>query len=188
MLNTVLGSFSSGVAAATASYESIASATGTGSSATITFSAIPATYTHLQVRYNARDAAALNAEVVVLRFNGVTGTSYASHALQGNGSTATTVQTASANGINRNFQIASANATANIMGVGIIDILDYASTTKTKTIKAIAGVDLNSATTDAQIRLSSGLFNSTNAITSISFVAPANFTTSTTFALYGIKG
>jgi hypothetical protein len=32
-------------------YESIASATGTGSSATITFSSIPSTYQHLQILY-----------------------------------------------------------------------------------------------------------------------------------------
>jgi hypothetical protein len=72
------------------SFESIATATGTGSSATITFSSIPSTYQHLQIRGIARATSGGETEPIDLRlyFNGLTTGIYSSHALYGNGSSA----------------------------------------------------------------------------------------------------
>ena len=186
MLNTILGAFSSGVAASTSSYESIASATGTGSSGTITFSSIPATYKHLQIRYNARNSAADVDDFVQFQFNNDTGNNYAWHILEGDGSSAT-----AAGGANNNYaysgQTTASTATANIMGVGVFDIIDYASTTKYKTVRSFGGNDRNGA---GNIRLTSDLWMSTSAINEIDITSfrGGNWTTSTTFALYGIKG
>ena len=84
MLNTVLGSLSSGVAASTTSYESIASyAPSSGSS--VTFSSIPSTYKHLQIRWMAYSGVGVN---LSLQFNGDTGNNYADHWISGDGSTA----------------------------------------------------------------------------------------------------
>lgn len=186
MLNTLLGTLSSGVAASTSSYESIASATGTGSSGTITFSSIPDTYKHLQIRYNARTDAAFSNDFITFRFNSDTATNYAYHLLAGDGSTASASGGASSN-IMYGSEITGASATASIMGTGVIDVIDYASTTKAKTTKVIGGNDRNGA---GEIRLSSDLWTSTAAITTITITSfrSANWTTSTTFALYGIKG
>jgi hypothetical protein len=58
LLNTIIGSFSTGVAPSTTSYESIATVTvgSGGSAANVEFTSIPATYTHLQIRGIARTA------------------------------------------------------------------------------------------------------------------------------------
>jgi hypothetical protein len=64
----------------------------------------------------------------------------------------------------------------------IFDVIDYASTSKFKTIRAIAGMDNNGATAP-YIALGSGLWRSTSAVTSISFSGVTG-----TFSLYGIKG
>jgi len=70
------------------SFESIATATGTGSSGVITFSSIPSTYQHLQLRWIARTTDATSGfESILIRYNGVTSTSYGYHYIEANGST-----------------------------------------------------------------------------------------------------
>lgn len=170
------------------SFESIATATGTGSSGTITFSSIPSTYKHLQIRYIGRSDEVATVRNLNIRLNGDTGTNYVYHNLTGDGSTATAAGvTAVAQMLVR--PIPAASASANIMGAGIIDIHDYASTTKNKTVRTFVGADANTASTDWKVSLFSGLWLNTAAITSISLIAQSgNFTTDSTFALYGIKG
>jgi hypothetical protein len=167
-------------------FESIATATGTGSSGTITFSSIPATYKHLQIRYIARTDAAFSNDFITFRFNSDTATNYAYHLLAGDGASASASGGASSN-IMYGSEITGASATAAIMGTGIIDVIDYASTSKAKTTRIIGGDDRNGA---GEIRLSSDLWTSTSAINTITITSfrSANWTTSSTFALYGIKG
>ena len=171
--------FAGGAAGA---FESIASATGTGSSGTITFSSIPSTYQSLQIRYQFFTTVAGNA--LRVRFNGDTGTNYARHRLYGNGTTV------SAGGfITQSYLTPGSNSngpSATSPVVGIIDIHNYASSTQYKTLRDIAGVDQNGS---GDINLNSGLWLSTSAITSIElYTGSSNWTTTTTFALYGIKG
>jgi hypothetical protein len=184
LLNTILGSFSSGVAASTSSYESIASATGTGSSGTITFSSIVGTYKHLQVRWMGQvDGGTTGTYNTYIQFNSDSGNNYARHTLEGNGASATasgadTVTAPQVGLATRNSDTA--------LGVSIIDIQDYASTTKYKTVKVFNGADRNGA---GSVQLQSGLWMSTSAISSISIINfNGNFKTNSTFALYGIKG
>lgn len=185
---TPLGIFAASGAAAGGSFESIATATGTGSSNTITFSSIPSTYQHLQIRGIARNTNASNRADLAVRLNGDTGANYAQHNLSGNGSTASAGSNTGGTSAFVGWTTA-ANATSNIVGACIIDIHDYASTTKNKIIRAFVGEDLNAASTDATVWLASALWLNTNAITSLSLFAPfGNFTTTSTFALYGIKG
>ena len=74
------------------------------------------------------------------------------------------------------------------MGVSIVDIHDYASSTKNTTVRSLVGWDSNNDVDGGYIRLTSGLFNNTASVTSISLVdLGGNFTTTSTFALYGIK-
>jgi hypothetical protein len=162
-------------------FQSIASASGTGSSGTITFSSIPSTYQHLQLRYISR--ANTGAERVSLQFNSDTSSNYAWHFIRFDGALT------AAGGANATMidHINSTYSTTSIVTVGIVDIQDYSSTTRNKTIRNFSGWDAN--TTGAEIYLSSGLWRSTSALSSISIkLAANNFTTETQFALYGIKG
>ncbi len=189
MLNTVLGSLSSGVAASTSSYESIASATGTGSSGVITFSSIPSGYQHLQIRAIMKaDDNNVGTIAFVLTCNNDTGSNYAYHELRGDGASATAAGSSSQTGLSFTGCVARTDATQNNMvGAVIVDIQDYVSTTKNKTVRTFGGTDLNSA--NGRIRLGSGLWINTSAITTITLTtATGNFTTASTFALYGIKG
>ena len=75
-----------------------------------------------------------------------------------------------------------------MMGVGVLDFIDYASTTKNKTIKIFTGYETNGTITD-RVSLESASWMSTAAMTSFTINTNGNgFTTSTTFSLYGIKG
>ena len=187
-MTPILGIWAS--AARTGDYESIASTTvGAGGVSSITFSSIPSTYTHLQIRYIARNTTSSGGgaeENVRLRVNGITTANYPWHILEGDGATAyaaaATTDTSLFVG-----RIAQNTATANIFGANIIDILDYANTNKYKTIRSLEGMDRNGA---GYVGLFSG-FNTTNtnAITSIDiFPQAGNFTQYSSFALYGIKG
>ena len=189
MLNTILGAFSSGVAASTSSYESIASATGTGSSGVITFSSIPSTYVALQLRYIAKDNSVADGQVsLTMTFNSDTGANYAYHELRGTGTTALADGAATQNNISIRGSCFREATSTSTMGVALLDIHDYASATKNKTVKYFAGVDTNNAAPGGRISLGSGLWINTNAITTISITTVSNFSTTSQFALYGIKG
>ena len=190
MLNNVVGLLNDGVIAPLNSYESISTVTvGGGGLASISFSTIPSTYKHLQVRYLSRSTrSGSSTDSMSIRFNGDTGSNYARHYLYGDGSSsyagASTTQTSSNIGTQ-----SAASASANIFGVGVIDILDYTSTNKNKTIRSLSGVDFNGS---GEVQLTSGLYFATPAaITSITLLAQtgsANFAQYSSFALYGIKG
>jgi hypothetical protein len=181
----ILGILASAGGAAASSYESIATATGTGSSGTITFSSISSGYTHLQLRMLTRDAfATTGIDYVKLRFNSDTGTNYARHQLKGDGATATATGAITLDNILLYGHPLGSN-TANVMGTYVVDILDYASTAKYKTVRSLSGCDLNAT---GQILITSGLWLNTNAVSTITIDAGGTFfTTSSTFALYGIK-
>ena len=183
----VFSAAGAGGGAAAGSYELISTAYGTGASNTITFSSIPSTYKHLQIRWVARTTNAANATEIRYRLNGDSGSNYWSHALVGNGSTVTsTSSTALSAHMSQTFNV-SASSTADSFGAGIIDLLDYASTTKNKTVKTFAGY----ATTANDVRLSSGVWNSTAAVNSFTLTNASStsyFTTTSRFSLYGIKG
>ena len=171
----------------TNSYESISTVTVSTAVASVTFSSIPATYKHLQIRYIARTNRADVQDLIRFRFNSDSGTNYAYHWLRGDGSTAD-ASSAASTASPWTAIIAGGNATANIFGTGVTDILDYTSTNKNKTVRTLSGVDTNSA--DGRIMFLSNLYFATPAaITSIE-IAPnygTTFSTYSSFALYGIK-
>ena len=187
--NFTLGTFSQGAAGGGGAFESIASATGTGSSGEITFSSIPSTYQHLQIRGIARSSQASHITLMRMRLNGDTGNNYAQHTLYGNGSTVGVDTNTSDSEIQWVAPIPAASSATNVIGAFIIDLHDYASTTKNKTVRVFSGDDNNTANTDYQVFLKSGLWMNTSAVTSITLrLSGVNFTTQTSIALYGIKG
>jgi hypothetical protein len=166
------------------SFFSIATTTLTTTTASIEFTSIPQTYTHLQIRGITRtDRSAAAQDAFKMRFNSdTTETNYYNHYISGDGSSASSFA-------NNNSLIgitSSTNATSQIQGIIVIDILDYANTNKYKTSRTLTGTDQNGS---GQLWLASHLWKSTNAITSISFVPNlgTNFVQYSSFALYGVK-
>ena len=174
----------------TTAYESIATTTvGGGGSSTITFSSIPSTFKHLQLRYIARSAQVGNASSLILRFNSDTGSNYyAYHEIFADGSTAAAYADSTAT-LSQVDQIPAANKTASVFGVGVIDLLDYTSTSKNKTIRFLDGWDSNGT---GSVVFGSSLYKpSTIAAISTITITDAyaqNFVQYSQFALYGIKG
>lgn len=152
----------------------------------ITFSSIPSTFSHLQIRAVARTDRSANADdLLTVRLNSDTGTSYASHLLYSSGNQVQA--TASVNQTYwRSLYLPGAGATANSFGGVILDLLDYKNTNKNTTMKALNGsYDYN------WISLASGVWMNTAAVTSITFnmaITATNFVSGTRFSLYGING
>ena len=177
------------VFAAGGDFESIATMTvGSGGAASMEFTSIPGTYRHLQVRILARDdRTGTNLNSLYVQVNGDTGSNYVDHYIIADGSSVT----AGAGGSPPNTEVRLAlsttvDAAASIFGANVVDILDYSSTTKNTTVRNLYGADLNGSGT---IRLRSGLWMSTAAVTSLKFypTASASFAQHSTAALYGIK-
>jgi hypothetical protein len=164
------------------SFDSIATITLSSSAPSISFTSIPSTYKHLQIRaiYKLNSGS----QYIRLKVNGDSTTSnYSFHFLGGEG-----VNPAYAVGGANDFPyMGQAVNTANIFGTSIIDFLDFSATTKNKTIRSLFGYDANGS---GAITLSSGAwYNSSTAINEITLTPnfSATFASLSSFALYGIK-
>jgi len=170
-------------------FESIATVSvGSGGAASATFTSIPATYAHLQIRCLMKKAGAGNDSFSLIRLNGDTGLNYATHYLLGTGSTA--VAGANAPSVDSIFGGVTwgtgSSVSSSTFSAAIIDILDYTNTNKYTTLRTLSGIDGNGA---GQVDLTSGVWMNTNAITSVAIVGNGgNFNEYSHFALYGIKG
>lgn len=189
MLNTIVGFLGEG--APSTDYESIQTVTLGSAQSSITFSSIPSTYTHLQIRAIARSTiAGTNADNIALRINGDTGNNYTTHALRGSNLTATaSAFTSLGYGYLPSTSPSSGNLASTFCGA-VVDLLDYRNTNKTKVLRTLSGFDENNSSGNsgaANIQLSSVLWNSTSAVTSIEFTNSGNFAQYSSFALYGIK-
>jgi hypothetical protein len=167
---------------AAGSYELISTAFGTGSSGVIEFSSIPQDFKHLQVRavYSQDDTGG-----IFMSMNGFGGTNYSQHRLVGhNGSV-----TSSANTSTSVVTISGPVAVSGTLPTAfVIDILDYSSTSKNTTIRAITG-QAHGSSSNSYIQLRSAALLVTNAITTLNFGAGGvNYRTDTRFSLYGIRG
>jgi len=172
-----------------ASFESIATVTvPAGGQSSIYFGSIPCTYKHLQIRGIYRDTwTAAGVGELYLFPNSDTTTSYSSHWLTGNGSTAVASSLTSRSDGMFLGQGVRGGSLGSSFGAFVIDIPDYASTSKYKTARAIAGADINAAGGGAVIQSAS--WQKTNAISSLNITPNGTgFAQHTTIALYGIKG
>jgi hypothetical protein len=166
------------------SYESIQTVTvGAGGQSIISFTAIPATYKHLQIRCLAKSTGTPTQGD--LTFNGDTGNNYAWHQLFGNGSSVGADSSSSR--ANIVGAVGLVNSTiASVFCTSIVDILDYTNTNKYKTVRHLVGQDENGS---GVISLNSGLWMNTGAVTTITITARSNaFAQYSSLALYGIKG
>lgn len=174
MLNSIAAIYGNGVIG---DYESIATTTvGAGGSSTITFSSIPATYQHLQLRATVSSS---SLGWVKVRFNSDSGANYSYHELRSDGAGVSSFGTINTTDMNAFLHTSQQSS-------GIIDILDYANTNKYKTIRTIGGYDNNGS---GYMSITSDNWRNTNAITSITITSDStNYAQYSKFALYGIKG
>ena len=168
------------------SYESIATVNGTGSSATLTFSSIPSTYTHLQIRGVLRTSSG-SQNGVTMRFNSDSSANYARHVISNSPPTGAAAS-AVASGTNAGMgYFPGSSDLASVYGAVVLDIFDYTSTNKAKTTRNLFGYDVNGV--GGIIGLFSSLwFKTPEAINTITITAGSgNWTTDSQLALYGIK-
>ena len=186
----ILGVIASSRPPALGSYEAIQTLSGNGSSATITFSSIPQTYTHLQIRgtqqvhYNSSDYGNTG-----IRVNGDEGTNYTYHFMRAYFDGSTGNKQVGGSGIGSlNYALCSVgflNQTTNTVFGSIYEILDYTSTSKRKVIRATAGGTYSDR---GILQFGSSLWNNTSAVNSITlFASNGAWSTRSIFTLYGIK-
>ena len=160
-------------------YSPIATATGTGSSDTVTFSSIPSTYTDLVLIVSATAASGASDYVPFLTFNNDTTTNYSTTTLRGDGSAASSVRDSNETGITltSNYGIETANL-SNL----VISIMNYSNATTYKTV-----LDrYNSPSRNVVAKV--GLYRSTSAINRLDItLSGVNWSSTSTFTLYGIK-
>ena len=188
----ILGIYASQISghlfAPSGAYDSIATTTvGAGGASTITFSSIPQTYTHLQIRGISRNNSGGGANDFggQLRFNSDSGNNYNGHTLYGTGSSAAAYAFGQGT-FAYAFDTSGSAATSNAFSVSVIDILDYANTNKNTTLRQLGGYDGND--TNGIVRLMSAVWMNTAAVTSITLdTGGYNFAQYSQFALYGIK-
>ena len=173
----------------TNSYESIQTFTvGSGGTASISFTSIPSTYSHLQLRLLTRTNRADTNDFMTIRFNGDSGSNYAYHSLYGNGASAGANDTGTSTGTPWSGVTAGGNATASMFGAAVVDVLDYSATTKYKTTRLLSGTDQNGI--NGRIYFMSNLWQNTAAITTVTIIPTHGtlFSEYSSFALYGIRG
>jgi hypothetical protein len=157
----------------------IATTTLGSAQSSITFSSIPQTYTHLQIRGIAKSTAT---DDTWMQVNSDTATNYSWHALRGSGGAASSFGGASANKMWTGYGMSDTG----IFRSSIIDILDYTNTNKFKTFRTYSGCDTNTST--GWIEFISGNWRSTSAVTSITlFPNSGNYGQYSSFQLYGVK-
>lgn len=163
-------------------FDSIATTVIGTATSSVTFSSIPQTYKHLQIRVLNRNTTGYDAfDLITLN-----STATRTHYLLG-------INNQALSGTNTNSIFGPAaygNASgwdSRIFGVGIIDILDYTNTNINKTVRTLTGVDGNAA--GGLVALNSGYAATTSAVTTITITSQGtNFGQYSSFALYGIKG
>ena len=170
-------------------YEPIATTNGTGSSATVTFSNIPQTYTDLILIARPDQPKSGECDMWIRVGNGSvdTGSNYSGTFLNGNGTSAASRRETSVSKWRAEYYGYPATTIGNTNN--IIQFMNYSNTTTYKT----ALIRANSAATgvDAIVQL----WRSTSAINTISLNLSTlgfsgterNFSANTTFTLYGIK-
>lgn len=184
------GVFSAGAGGETNSYELISTSLPNGTVGSVVFSSVPQTYKHLQIRYAVRNNEAFDAvrgfflHLAPGATDSAAGNIYRSHMLLGNGSSVASSVAAADFRIVQEM-VPTTGSTSNSFGVGIIDILDYASTSKNKTIRWSAGVNTSSS---SKVALISGARYLTDAVSTLDMYSNGNFVNGSRISLYGIRG
>lgn len=167
-------------------YTLISSNVLTSTAASVTFSAIPSTYTDLVVRISARNNGANITRQLIMTANNDTATNYSTTYLYTDGTNIVTARDTSVANINDGVRQNGNNATANTFASVEIYIPSYTAS-QNKPISGFAAAEDNS--TSCFLVVSANLWRNTAAITSLEFTNPSSdtFAIGSSFYLYGIK-
>jgi len=158
-------------------YEPITTHTLGSTTASVTFSSIPQTYTDLVLICFENYATGAAVGSIQLQFNGDTASNYSWLYMSGAGA-------AAGFGLASNTTVAvggsGGSSSGGYFGTGITEIYNYSNTTTYKSVLARADADNG---TQAWV----SMWRNTNAISSILIYGPYNFAANSTFTLYGIK-
>ena len=165
-------------------YTLISSNTLSASAASVTFSAIPSTYTDLVLRTSIRNDDT-SSGYVFFRFNSDSGTTYSNTRLQGTGSAASSARQSSVT-YTAYYQSDTSGDTANTFANGELYIPSYTASQN----KPVAYFSASETNATASIMATvAGLWSNTAAITSITVgnLSTLQFVSGSSFYLYGIK-
>ena len=124
-----------------------------------------------------------DAGLLVMQFNGANANQYISHYIYSNGSTTTSDWSSLTSFI---YLVPIGGFLTSSGTVNLIDIHDYANTSRKKTVRIFGGGDQGTA---GRVGYHSGHWNQTSAISSITiYWTSVQFQIGTTISLYGIKG
>ena len=147
----------------------------------VTFSSLgtyaTAGYKHLQIRMAGH----------YMQFNGDTSANYTTHRLMGNGSSVSAYHYGTEDYIRLGDSERLTQSVADAFAPTIVDLLDFASTTKTTTARVLNGRTGGVSGASPRIEFISGLWTSTDAVTSVLFKNFANYVAGTRMSLYGSK-
>ena len=162
----------------------IASITLGSASSAVDFNSIPQTFTHLQIRFSIKSQSSSN-DFSIGANGSFSITNSSSHSLVGNGSAASSGSWVSQSYISpTNSGVGTSSFPSGSVGSGVMDILDYTNTNKTKVVRMIWGSDQNGA---GFVSLFSGSLNTTSAITAFNLFNGYNWAAGSRFDLYGIS-
>ena len=142
----------------------------------VEFTGINAGYTDLVLVINSAVSGASNRDVY-MQFNGDTGSNYSATILYGTGSAAGSTRFSNGSTLFTNYY---GSASTTFGTIQTYNFQNYSSTTTHKTILSHTGRTAGGV--DAAV----GLWRSTSAITSIKLYTDVNWSTGSTFSLYGI--
>lgn len=158
----------------------------------VSFTSIPGTYQHLQIRASVRDTASAYVGSISVQLGGAsdspvdTGSNYVVNYIDVDGTSET------GSGATSSTNISLGNATAASAGSEkfggmFINILDYANTDKQTTVQAFLEAHYT-AGNSARMRFTAGLWTDLEAVQTIKLIPNVNFATHSVFTLYGLKG
>lgn len=168
------------------SYDLLATEILTSSQASVTFSSLntlAAGYQHLQIRYTVRSSYSFDARAPIrITFNGDTASNYNSHYLGGDGSSVFSGSSLTSYMFGGDIDVRTASGSE--YSPGVIDVLDFAESTKYKTIRCLGASSIGQ-----NLFLTSGSWRNTAALTSVTLSAIPGwaFYSGSRFSLYGLK-
>ncbi len=168
-------------------YQLIASNVLVADTASVTFTAIPATYTDLVLQISARSSRndGAQGQNMFMSFNGNTSGVYSVTVLRGQGTTASSARSTDSTLLLQTY-IPMAGVDANIFNSNEYYLPNYASSAN-KVSSAFAAVENNAANIE-YMSVTANLARITDPISSIALTLPSgNYVTGSSFYLYGIK-
>jgi len=157
------------------------------------FGGIPQTYSHLQIRgltKTTRDYSGNTVDWLYVALNSEGGNHNNGRQLVGNGSSVTADSSLSAGWLGSTISSSSfVSGGQYLFNPVVIDIFDYSSTSKYKTLINFTGLDTNSSSYpyNSIVGYASNIYKQLTPVTNISFSCFVAWAPGTTLSLYGIK-